>query len=188
MTHPPTTDETVDQAAGLLAQHGTVHPSLQRVAYAVAFSKTGLLQHFPSRASLHEAAMDVSRRHVLDLLVRLEALPPGFERDRALVEDLVDFALEWPGVSALAQNLALGQEPQTGPDVELERQAFTLLPLLGIDPGAVDHVRVVNLTCALAGLHSAVQALGGEDPPERWRDLVVAASLRTLGHVAPVAS
>jgi AcrR family transcriptional regulator len=171
------TDEVVDQAAGLFARQGLANTSLDQVAYAVSFSKTGLLPSFPTRDALVTAAMEVLDRHVADIVRRTADLPPGPARDLVVVAACVDFVLRWPGVAALSQSLVLCDVTPA----EMHEQAELVLAALGVTE-ATDPARLSDIACALSGLHTVAQQVALLDQAPAWRDRIVATSMRTLGH------
>ena len=59
----------LDTAAEVFARHGFTSTSVQQVADAVGYSKTGLLRRFPSKQALYEAVLD----HVGEMVGRLLA-------------------------------------------------------------------------------------------------------------------
>ncbi|NNG36507.1 TetR/AcrR family transcriptional regulator [Nakamurella aerolata] len=87
----------VDVAAGLFAVHGFERTSVQQIADAVGYSKTGLLHRFPSkeaiRTAVHQRITDVAG-DVLDELRGMVAGPPGLP---GALRKLVDTVLTWPG-------------------------------------------------------------------------------------------
>jgi hypothetical protein len=174
---PRPDDDLVDRAAGVLARHVLAGTALQHAAYASALARDGLLRHFPRESDLSAAVRDLTARGTGALVARAAALPPGRERERVVVEGLVDLTLAWPGVAALGRSrLAAGV-----PDPDAETQGVRLLTALGIDP-AHEHDRVVVAAAALAGLDVAVQLTVAGHPPEAWRHLVVDTVLRAFGH------
>lgn len=90
-------DELVlDAAAALVARRGARETSVQAVADATGFSKTGLLRRFPSKDALVGAAL----RQCVDLTARVHAdvtADDPRERDAAALVGLVDLALVHPG-------------------------------------------------------------------------------------------
>jgi len=122
--------DIVDCAAALFARHGFDHTSLQQIADAVNYSKAGLLHHFPSKLAIYATAIDTVRAHMQTLLASVKDIPVGIERDRAIIEDAVQFTYEWPGVSALSNRIA-DSEPDGDP--QLVEIGMILYEALGID-------------------------------------------------------
>jgi AcrR family transcriptional regulator len=172
------TEEVVDHACGLFARQGLANTSLDQVAYAVSFSKTGLLPSFPTRDSLVAAAMEVIDRHVADIGRRTAGLPLGRERDRVVVAACVDFVLQWPGVAALSQSLVLCDVAPAG----MHEQAELVLGALGGTDDENGAARLVDVSCALSGLHTVAQQVALVGRTDEWRDRIIATSMRTLGH------
>ena len=178
---PPPPEEVVDQAARVAARNAVTETSLRHAAYAAALARVGLLRHFPRESDL---LGDVERinRHAMDaLLARATALPPGRERDRVVVEGVVDFVVARPGIAALGRRRAADHET----DLAAEGRGLALLDALGVDPDA-EPERVVTVVSALAGIDAATHLAVEGDPPDGWRHAVVGAALRALGY--PVVS
>jgi AcrR family transcriptional regulator len=186
-------EEILDRAAGLFARHGFDHTSLKDLADAVELSKPGLLHHFPSKEALFDAAMAMGRRQGQEVLERATRVPAGPERDRRAVELLVDFALERPGLIALASRgiSTLGDGDDTGVDLggDPEDSRFSgieqpVLAALGVDPTSAGDeperlVRVVGMLAALA-----VLSLSANHVNEKagWRPHIITTCLDALGH------
>ena len=94
-------DEIVERAAALFARYGFQETSVQRIADAVGYSKTGLLHRFPTKEALQDAVIERWAEKVRDIAARVGDLPTGPERDRAVITELVDLALRGPGVVSL---------------------------------------------------------------------------------------
>lgn len=176
---PPPSDDVVDRAAAVAARNTVTEISLRHAAYAAALAREGLLRHFPDEADLLADVTRISRRAVTDLVARATALAPGRERDRVVVEGVVDFVIERPGIAALGRSRAAAQEA----DPEAERRGRALLGALGVDP-ETEPERLLTAVSALAGLDAATHLAVEGEPPAGWRDTVVATALRTLGHPA----
>jgi AcrR family transcriptional regulator len=94
-------DEIVERAAALFARYGFQETSVQRIADAVGYSKTGLLHRFPTKEALQDAVIERWAGKVRAIAAGVRDLPPGPERDLAVVTDVVDLALRGPGVVSL---------------------------------------------------------------------------------------
>lgn len=94
-------DEIVEHAAALFARHGFKDTSVQSVADAAGYSKTGLLHRFPSKEALWAAVVERCVGMCRQIADGVAGLPVGPERDRAVLTGLVDLALGHPGVVAL---------------------------------------------------------------------------------------
>ncbi|MCT2584819.1 TetR/AcrR family transcriptional regulator [Actinophytocola gossypii] len=183
-------EEILDRAAGLFARHGFDHTSLKDLADAVELSKPGLLHHYPSKEALFAAAMAMGRRQGQEVLERATRVPPGQERDRRAVELLVDFALERPGLIALASRgiSTLGD----GADLDVDdpdESRFSgieqpVLAALGVEPTSPgdDPERLVRVVGMLAAL--AVLSLSANHVNEKaaWRPHIITTCLDALGH------
>ncbi|SDQ19767.1 TetR/AcrR family transcriptional regulator [Microbacterium sp. cf332] len=92
-------DEAVlDAAAALVARRGARDTSVQAVADATGFSKTGLLRRFPSK----DALIDASLAQCVSLTEGVHRVVAAFtaddaDRDAAAIDGLVDLALSHPG-------------------------------------------------------------------------------------------
>ncbi|NAZ86095.1 TetR/AcrR family transcriptional regulator [Kineococcus indalonis] len=175
-------EEILDTAAALFARHGFEHTSVQRVADATGYSKTGLLHRFPTKEALQAAALAMTLAHVRRVVDGVAGAAPGAGRDRAVVAALADLALSRPGFTALALSSV-----STGDDARAQRmeelgaalfEAFAADP----EPGAE---RAVRLTTCLGGLATAALACRGLDARE-VRPLLVEAAAGALGHPAAV--
>lgn len=93
--------EIVDAAAGLFATHGLARTSVQQVADAVGYSKTGLLHRFGTKEALHAAAVEAITTTVDAVLDEAEAKPKGEERAVFLVDRITGIALDNPGLVQL---------------------------------------------------------------------------------------
>ncbi|QBQ99104.1 hypothetical protein [Paraburkholderia pallida] len=127
------------------------------------------------------AAVESVRAHMQALLASVESMPPGVERDRAIVEDAVQFTYDWPGVSTLANRIA-DSEPDGDP--QLVEIGLILYAALGIDLKNVDVERVVRVTSAFSGLGIAALQAVRADMKREWRAHIVQAAMNALGHGA----
>ncbi|WGS52093.1 TetR/AcrR family transcriptional regulator [Paraburkholderia sp. D15] len=173
------TADIIDRAAALFARHGFEHTSLQQIADAVNYSKAGLLHHFPSKLAIYAAALETVREHMQSLRANVESLPVGIKRDRAVVEDMVQFTYDWPGISALSNRIA-DSEPDGDP--QLVEVGLILYAALGIDLTAMTEERVVRVTSAFCGLGMTAMQAVRVDRKREWRDHIVHAAMNALGH------
>ncbi|MFC6091230.1 TetR/AcrR family transcriptional regulator [Saccharothrix lopnurensis] len=177
-------ERILDRAAGLFARHGFAHTSLKDLADAVGLSKAGLLHHYPSKEALFEAAMEMGRTQSQLVLDRVAPLPGGPARDRRSVELLVDFALERPGLVALASRAinTLGTDEDADEDNGLAGVDRLVFDVFGVDPDSGDTerlVRVVGMLAALAVLSLSANRAGDKTG---WRPHIVTTCLDALGH------
>ena len=94
-------DEIVDCAATLFARHGLQETSVQRIADAVGYSKSGLLRHYPSKEALQDAVVSRCLSEILEITTSVADEPPGPRRDTAAITGLARLALRRPGFVAL---------------------------------------------------------------------------------------
>ena len=94
-------EEILDCAATLFARHGFKETSVQRIADAVGYSKTGLLHRFPTKEALQDAVLRRCVEEVRAVTASVRDVPPGPARDRAALVSFADFALRRPGFVAL---------------------------------------------------------------------------------------
>lgn len=174
--------EIVDRAAGLFARHGFDHTSLQQIADAVRYSKSGLLQHFPSKGSLYQAALAAAHDQAVVVLANAEAHPAGEARDRATIEATVDLTIAGPGVSALVNRIVGGERSDVAAIPELADAALKIVAAFGLDLTKTDDERVVRVISAAGGiLTSALRAIDA-DRTREWRPFIVASAMGALGY------
>ena len=174
-------DEIVERAAALFARYGFQETSLQRIADAVGYSKTGLLHRFPTKEALQDAVIERWAGKVRDIAGRVRGLPPGPERDRAVITELVDLALRGPGVVSLL--LAALSSLETG-EVAVRLKTVTEGLFEAFAADTEDSPRAIRVGAALGAL--AVMSLATRDaPPAAVREQLIAASYDTLGHPRP---
>lgn len=175
-------DEILDTAATLFARHGFEQTSVQRIADAVGYSKTGLLHRFPSKDALHEATLNRALERVRELAAGVEHLPAGAARDRAVLEGLTDVALRRPGfVGVVLSSLDVEVGSATGE--QLDAIAQTLFHALATDPDA-DPGRTIRVVVALGGLAVGTLACRTDPPVPGARGHLAAAAHAALGHPA----
>ncbi|GAA0300910.1 TetR/AcrR family transcriptional regulator [Kineococcus aurantiacus] len=189
MTKDQIDEEILDAAAALFARHGVEQTSIQRIADAVGYSKTGLLHRFPGKDALQDATV----AHTLGALRTVAAdvgdVPLGPERDRAVVEALVDLTARRPGLVAFVLTALSGQDGAIGTE-QLDALGEVLFGAFGAqlkpDPATTPAFpeRGARITTAVGGL--AVASLACADIPfDLVRPHLVAAALGALGHPVP---
>jgi AcrR family transcriptional regulator len=174
-------DEILETAATLFARHGFKETSIQRVADAVGYSKTGLLHRYPTKEALQDAVIDRTLTEMRAIAGQADGLPVGPERDRTVITGVARLALERPGTVALLLNGLM-----SAPDSEMLQQVGAVIfAAFGIaDPECfADHdpARLVRIVGALGAL--AVNAVTMQDKltPATLAD-IVEVSYDALGH------
>ncbi|ANY06352.1 TetR/AcrR family transcriptional regulator [Pseudonocardia sp. HH130630-07] len=172
--------EIVDRASALFARHGYRHTSVQQIADAVGYSKAGLLHRFPGKEAIHQAAVRSALERSEDLVARLTDVPAGPDRDRVLVETLVDNALRHPGTSAFLYALSDPGSPGEPPP-EVRRAGLALADVFGVDPEQPDPGRLVRMIVVAIGIHHAAESAASRGRQHEWRGHIVATALAALG-------
>lgn len=137
--------DIVDTAAGLFAAQGFERTSVQQIADAVGYSKTGLLHHFPSKQALLDAVQEL----IDDALAAVQNFGsslPGDDRDqRTLLTMITETALRHPGlVQYLIQGLNAMQPggDTVPPSVRIDGERIIEL-ITGPAATAEQHLRVI---------------------------------------------
>lgn len=172
--------EIVDQASALFARHGYRHTSLQQVADAAGYSKAGLLHRFSSKDAIYRAAVSSALAQTTELVERARAVPAGAQRDRALLEALLDAAVQWPGTAAFLQSV-VSEDPR-GAAPELSQAGEALLGAFGLNLDHVSTPGLVRLISATAGLQASAAAAVRLERAREWRPHIVDAAMDALGH------
>lgn len=113
--------EIVDTAAGLFAVHGYTRTSVQQLADAVGYSKTGLLHRFGSKDALYTAVVEAITTAFDEILDEAGAMPIGEKRIRHLVEQITGVALENPGLVQFFFEATRPHNITTSPDALMAR-------------------------------------------------------------------
>jgi AcrR family transcriptional regulator len=190
-------DEIVEQASVLFARHGFKDTSVQSIANAAGYSKTGLLHRFPSKEALWAAVVERCVGMCRQIADDVADLPVGPDRDRAVLTGLVDLTLAHPGVVALLLSVfstidfnrgSVAGGGDTVEDTPLLRGigesvigAFGDGPLTPEPPSPAQlprRVRVVGALGALAVAGIALRDASRDDV----REQLIAAAYDTLGH------
>jgi len=170
-------DEILETAAALFARHGFKETSIQRVADAVGYSKTGLLHRFPTKEALQEAVVDRALADMRAIAAEAGVLPVGPERDRVVVGGVARLALARPGAVALLLSSLM-----SAPDSDMLQQVGGLVfAAFGLDHECVTDVelpRMLRIVGALGAL--AVAAVSMHDKVHL--DALVEVSYDALGH------
>jgi AcrR family transcriptional regulator len=169
----------IDSAALLFARHGYSHTSVQQIADAVGYSKTGLLHRFHSKEALRQAVADQFVAELGTLVAAAQAEPVGPTRDLAVVRALADLALHRRGSTALMLS-ALTAHERPADLAWLQGVAEGLFGAFGVADMA-DLDRCIRVYGALGAV--GVIALATADlPPETVHGLIVDAAFDALGH------
>jgi len=91
----------VDSAADIFATHGYAHTSVQQIADAVGYSKTGLLHRFASKQVLHDAVVREAGETVDRLVERVADITEESDRLERVVGVFVDEVFDQPGMVRL---------------------------------------------------------------------------------------
>jgi AcrR family transcriptional regulator len=172
-------DEIVDCAAQLFARHGFKETSVQRIADAVGYSKTGLLHRYPSKEALQDEVVRRSVAEIHAVGAAVADLAPGPGRDRAAIEALADLAARRPGFIALLLSSVSALDAESVAP-HLKEIGEVLFHAFATDPAAdpTRGVRVIGALGALAVASIACQKL----PPGETRTLLADLSYDALGN------
>lgn len=178
-------EEILEAAAALFARHGVEQTSVQRIADAVGYSKTGLLHRFPTKEALEEATITHTLAAVEAIATDVGALPPGLERDRAVLNLLLDACGDHPGLVAF---MLTGITQGSVPVERLDAVGAGIFASFGLEPpgaGPVTDPAVlrscVRVTSAVCGLVMTSLAFTDVETETLRTDLVETA-LAALGH------
>jgi AcrR family transcriptional regulator len=177
-------DEILETAATLFARHGFKETSIQRVADAVGYSKTGLLHRFPTKEALQAAVIERALDDLRVIAAEAEGRPVGPERDRIVITGVARLAMERPGAVALLLSGLM-----SAPDGEaLQETGAAIFAAFGVaDPDCVaeqDLPRLVRIVGALGALAVTTVALHDKLTPAALAD-IVEVSYDALGHERP---
>ncbi len=175
--------EIVDRAAALFARQGYQQTTVQRIAEAVGFYKTGLMQPFPNKEALRQAVVDGCLAEMRAVGDGVGDLPPGPVRDRAAVAAFVDLALRKPGFIALMLG-NISSPDAAFVDSWSPALGDTALAAFAVEPGDVERgIRVVGAFGAIVFSSIAVPAF----PLPDARSLLTEIGYAALGHDTPAA-
>lgn len=177
-------DEIIDSAAMLFARHGFTETSVQRIADAVGYSKSGLLRHYHSKSALQLAVMDRCLTDVRSIVAGVAGQATGPGRDRAALTGVAQLALRRPGfvaliVSTLLHPPAEREHAVLRPIIETLMQAFAVTA----DTELVRTARVIGALGALAVARLALVERLTSDTLGHLIDI----SYDALGHPRPPA-
>jgi AcrR family transcriptional regulator len=175
-------DEIVDCAATLFARHGLQETSVQRIADAVGYSKSGLLRHYPSKEALQDAVVSRCLSEIIEITDQVAGLAPGPQRDAAAITGLAQLALRRPGFVALLLSWLL-HTPADSAVAALQPIGDALLRAFVVTE-ETDLARVVRVTGALGAVAVARVALREHLSADALGELVDV-GLNALGHPGP---
>ncbi|WP_127507519.1 TetR/AcrR family transcriptional regulator [Actinoplanes solisilvae] len=172
-------DEILETAATLFARHGFKETSIQRIADAVGYSKTGLLHRYPTKESLEQAVVERGLRGIREVADEVAALPHGPARDRAAITSIARLAIDCPGIVSLLLAGLAGSDMAAA----LESIGAVVFEIFGADP-ETDPIRAVRVIGALGALAVAGVALREKPLAISVGDLIDV-SYDALGHERP---
>ncbi|MEV6300209.1 TetR/AcrR family transcriptional regulator [Actinoplanes sp. NPDC051861] len=172
-------DEIIDAAAHLFARHGFKETSVQRIADTVGYSKTGLLHRFPTKETLQQAVVDRCVQQIHETTTGVADLPPGPERDRAVITAFARLALAQPGAVQLLLS-SLVSEPDGEMGAALQVVGDAVGAAFGIE-FLCDQTRTLRVTGALGALAVASVTLRDHMTPEATA-VLVEVGYDALGH------
>ncbi|GGK37398.1 hypothetical protein GCM10010124_32710 [Pilimelia terevasa] len=179
-------DEIVDCAAALFARHGFQEASVQRIADAVGYSKSGLLRHYPSKEALQEAVATRCLAELTDVARQVADRPPGPAKDRAALTGLAELALRRPGFFALLLSTLL-RDPADPGSALLTPVGDVIVDMFALNPADPDLDRTVRVAGAVGALAVARTALGDLLTAGDAAAHLINVSYDALGHPAPTA-
>lgn len=164
--------EIVDAAARTFATLGYARTSVQQLADAVGYSKTGLLHRFRSKVALYDAAIAETSTAVQAIIVAARGHTAGPERTLAVLHGVTATALNHPGlvlmlVEALRPSstepardqlhaLVLGLVEMLGGDITTPEQRLRIRLALKLMVDAVIAQSDADLQLAPSDLHSLI--------------------------------
>lgn len=169
----------VDRAAALFAKHGFARTSLKLIAGELGYTNAGLLHHYPSKQSLYDAVLDTYIDQIRQSLDRAEPSLQGRALDRAFIEETIDFAIKWPGLSAFGVRLLIEENIV---DPRFEELGLRLLQLVGIDLAAPDFDRLLRIHAAMTGINHNVRLARRVGLLNEYRDRIATIAMDSLGH------
>lgn len=175
--------EILDVTAGLIARRGIKDTAVQAVADATGYSKTGILNRFPSKDLLVDAAIRQCVQLARAAHSRVDPVGIGPARDAAALGALTDLALERRGWI----ELVLASVPPFRDDdlvARLAEMGALVADMFGV--AAADDVpleRRARVVGALGALTVLALTYENDATPERARPLILATCWGALGHV-----
>ncbi|MDV6259814.1 TetR/AcrR family transcriptional regulator [Rhodococcoides yunnanense] len=169
-------DEILDHAAALFARRGFSNTSIQAVADALGYSKSGLLHHYSTKFALYDAVISRCRTQAQGVLDEVSAMPVGDTRDRVAVTLVVEMALDNPGIAALLIS------PREEVATELDEISTMLYAAFGDTPDGPITARLIRITGGLAAVAVIALNITTSHDKARWRSLIISTGLGALGH------
>ena len=130
-------DDWTKSALSAIAEKGTAHVSVERLARELGATKGSFYWHFKDRTALIEAALERWEARYTDRIIdRLSPIPDPRERFRKLLESTFD---DHPEVLIDANLLAAAGDPAVGPALErVARKRLTFIEQVFADLDATD--------------------------------------------------
>ena len=175
--------EILDVTAGLIARRGIKDTAVQAVADAAGYSKTGILNRFPSKDMLVDAAIRQCTELAGAAHAKVDAVRGDIAaRDAATLAALTDLALERRGWI----ELVLASVPPFRDDDLIERlseMGAIVSDMFGTGSGAdVSLERMAHVTGALGALAVLALTYKNESTPDVARPLILATCWGALGY------
>jgi AcrR family transcriptional regulator len=172
-------DEILEAAASLFSRHGFKETSVQRIADAVGYSKTGLLHRYPTKESLQHAVVERAAQQIAEIGAQVAAIAPGPERDHAIITEVARLAVELPGTVALLLSAVLSP-PESELGCALDTVGEQIFAAFAVDP-ETDNARGIRVVGALGALAMLGVTLR-DKPLVATVDDLIAVSYDALGH------
>lgn len=148
----------IDSAAEIFATHGFAGTSVQQIADAVGYSKTGLLHRFSSKKVLHDAVINEAQDTVEKVIARAGAIEDGSDRLEKIIDLFTTEVLDRPSiVKLLLESFRPTSEDPRRHD--LQGMAIRLVSSLGLPLATAEQRMRVILALQLV-----VNAAGAELP------------------------
>jgi len=140
-------EAVVDAAASLVARHGFDGVSVQAVADATGYSKTGILHKFGSKDALMDAVVMSCDSYLDQVADELAGAEPQ-ENLRAVLDGLLRLGVDRPGIVALLLSCPLRSELWP----RLDHAAAVILRWFGLQGDDADDGQMIRATACLGGL------------------------------------
>lgn len=164
----------IDSAAEIFATFGFAGTSVQQIADAVGYSKTGLLHRFPSKKVLHDAVVAEAGERVDSVIARASDIPDGSDRRERIMELFAGEVLDRPSIVKLLLESfrPTSEDPRRH---ELQGMAIRLVSSLGLPlDTAEDRMRVIlALQLVVNAAHAELPGLDVELDRKDMQSLIV---------------